>query len=97
MKKTTIAFCLVLIGLAILLPFASSNPDGLEKVTESLGIGEQKTVWEGFMADYSIAFISDSYVSTLLAGIFGTIIVLVAGLVMGKAIGSKKSTLKKID
>ena len=90
MKKFLIAITLVLVGLVLLLPFASSNPDGLERVTESLGHGEQLPFWEGFMTDYSISFIGDSYASTLIAGIVGTIIVLAAGLVVGKVICPNK-------
>ena len=94
MKKSVIALVLVLVSLAILLPFASSNPDGLEKVTESFGAGEQKPFWEGLMADYSVSFLGNSYGSTLLAGIAGTIIVLVAGLVVGKVIVPKKGKVE---
>jgi hypothetical protein len=90
MKKSIIALALILVGLAVLLPFASRNPDGLQRVAENFGGGQQKPFWSGFMADYSVSFISNSYVSTLLAGIVGTFIVLVAGLVVGKVMVPKK-------
>jgi hypothetical protein len=89
MKKALI-MVLVLIGLAVFLPFASSSPDGLEKVTSTLGAQEQASVWQGLMPDYSIALVGNSYVSTLLAGIFGTTAVLAATLLVGKVITSKR-------
>ncbi len=92
-KKLVFALAAVLVGLAVLLPFASSNPDGLEKVLQNSGATEQKPFWEGLMGDYSVSLIGNSYASTLLAGVVGIIIVLVAGLVVGKVIMPKKQKI----
>ena len=89
MKKAIIVVALILVSLAILIPFASSNPDGLEQVISSQGMQEQPSVWEGIMADYSIAGINNAYVSTLLAGSIGVVIVFLAGIVLGKMIPKK--------
>jgi len=91
MKKYLAAIALILVFLAILLPFASSSPDGLEKVAETLGIEEHEPIWKGVMFDYSVETVKDPYVSTLLAGVSGTLIVLLAAFILGTAIVSKKT------
>jgi cobalt/nickel transport protein len=80
----------ILVFLAILLPFASEAPDGLEKVVETLGVEEHEPVWSGFMPDYTLPVISNSYASTLLAGVFGTLLVLSLSYTMGMAITRKE-------
>jgi len=91
MRKHLGILTFTLIGLAILIPFASNAPDGLEKVAEALGIEEHEPVWSGLMPDYSLPAIDNSYISTLLAGVFGTILVFGIAYILGKAI-TKPST-----
>jgi hypothetical protein len=86
MRKHLGILTFTLIGLAILIPFASNAPDGLEKVAEALGIEEHKPIWSGLMPDYSLPTINNSYISTLLAGVFGTILVFGIAYLLGKAI-----------
>jgi len=52
MNNKTGIFFLILVFLAIFLPFASNLPDGLETVVETFGIKEQNSFWNGLMADY---------------------------------------------
>lgn len=77
MKKTLMAIIALLIGIAVLLPFASTNPDGLERVAESLGIGEPEPLWHGLMPDYSFTMTENPYISTLFSGIVGIFLVLI--------------------
>jgi hypothetical protein len=88
-KIFAIATVSLIIFLAIFLPLASSNPDGLEKVAQTYGAQEGQPVWNGIMSDYSIAAIGNSYVTTLVAGSIGTVIVLAAGLLLGKTMQKK--------
>jgi len=90
MKKYLAAIALILVFLAIFIPFASSNPDGLEKVAESFGIEVHEPIWKGVMSDYSVETVKDPYVSTLLAGVSGTLLVLLAAFILGTAIVSTK-------
>jgi hypothetical protein len=90
MRKFIVAFILIIAFLAIFIPLASINPDGLEKVVQTFGAKEQKPIWEGLMTDYSVSFISNSYLSTLLTGIVGTTIVFFSALILSKTISSKK-------
>lgn len=86
MKGYVKALILILIGFAVLLPFASPYPDGLEKVAETLGIEENEPLWRGLMPDYAIPAVEDSYLSTLAAGFIGTFLVLVLSFALGKFI-----------
>jgi len=101
MKKLLAVIVLLVVFLAILIPFTSSNPDGLEKVAQSLGVAEGEPFWKGLMSDYSVEAFKDPYVSTLLAGVLGTLLVLVASLALGfviaKRAGSAKSDAKPIE
>lgn len=95
MRKTLVATIAIVIFLVVLIPFASSNPDGLEKVAITYGGQEHQSLWNGIMADYSFFSIGNQYISTLLAGIFGVVAVLVAGLVISKVMASTHKNTKK--
>jgi hypothetical protein len=100
MKKYLIATIMIAIFLIVLIPFASSNPDGLEKVAITYGAKEQQNIWNGIMPDYSFFSIGNQYISTFFAGIFGVTLVLVAGLVLSKFMasndkGAKNNTHRK--
>ena len=92
MKKYAAAIGLLVVFLAVLIPFASSSPDGLEKVAETLGIEEQTPVWNGLMSDYSVGIIGNPYLSTVIAGIFGTLMVLGLSLALGKVLALRKGS-----
>ncbi len=56
--------------------FASANPDGLEKVAESLGFIGRGVPRESVMTDYAVPGVKNEGISTSLAGIFGIFITL---------------------
>lgn len=91
MRKHILAMGLIILFLAIFIPFASTSPDGLEKVAEIVGVEENAPLWTGLMSDYSVEAAGNSYVSTLIAGIFGTVLVLLASMVLGKALEKKSN------
>lgn len=86
MKKYLRPLILILVCLAVLIPFASNAPDGLERVAETFGIEECKPTWTGLMPDYALPTIDDPYVSTFLAGTFGVFLVLGVAFMLGMAI-----------
>ena len=90
-KKYFILVFSIIVFLAIFIPLASNNPDGLEKIVQTSGVNEQKPLWTGLFTDYSILFIGNSYLSTLIAGIVGTMLVLIVSLFVAKVIVPKKS------
>lgn len=96
MKKYLAAIALLTIFLAIFIPLASSDPDGLEKVAETMGVEEQEPVWGGVMSDYSAEAVGNPYLSTLLAGVFGIAMVLLVSFIFGKSVRKKSdATLEK--
>jgi len=77
-KRIAKAIAILIVALTALIPFASTYPDGLEKVAESIGIKETEHPWRGLMPDYRFAAIKDPYLATLTSGLIG--ILLVCGL-----------------
>ena len=86
---------LILAGLLVLIPFASSEPDGLEKTAETLGVKETDSTYTGLMADYSVDGVEDSFASTAIAGIAGFAVVLGLGIVLGKSLNKTNKSPKK--
>lgn len=72
-----------IVGLAVLLPFASGYPDGLETVVQSVGLEEPNAFWHGLMPDYSLSTIEDPYFSTLASGLVGILLVLAFAFLFG--------------
>jgi cobalt/nickel transport system permease protein len=71
--------------LAILSPFASSNPDGLEWVAEKNGFLEAaRAPFFNIVPDYIFPGISNQSLATIIAGILGAL--LVFGVALGVAI-----------
>ncbi len=89
MNKHLVVVAAIVVFLAVFIPLASSSPDGLERVAENFGVKETAPIWNGIMFDYAITAIANPYVSTLLASVFGTFAVLIAGFLLGKAMEPK--------
>ena len=63
--------------------FASSDPDGLEKVAEEKGFletAEDSALADGPLADYAVRGVEDERLSTGLAGVIGVSITFAFGL-----------------
>lgn len=97
MKKGFRRFIFIGLAITILIaafisPFASTSPDGLEKVAEDNGfLHTAKSIWRySPFSDYSLAGIENKYISTGLTGIIGVIIVLVITIVLAKRIIKKR-------
>ena len=91
MKKHFAIMALIMVFLAVSIPFTSNNPDGLEKVAATYGAEEHAPFWNGLIFNYSFGAIGNPYVSMLSAGVLGTIIVLLATFLLGKALAPKKT------
>ena len=82
MKLFAILALAVAVGLATAVsPYASSSPDGLEKVagdTAFLDRGEAQET--SVLSDYAVPGIGDERLATGLAGFAGTLLVFGAGL-----------------
>lgn len=89
-KKEILFGVFVAIFLALALsPFASSSPDGLEKVADDKGFlekGEVEPIIPSPIPDYTWPGIGNERLATSAAGVFGTLFVfgftcIIAGLV----------------
>jgi cobalt/nickel transport system permease protein len=81
-----VAGLVVAFVVAVFSPLASPNPDGLEKVAEELGflaLGESP-VYE-LLPDYTIPFISNENLTTMIAVIFGSLLVFGVVVVIGRS------------
>lgn len=80
MRKEIWFLLILAIALALFLsPFASSFPDGLERVAEDHGFidhGEGQEVVQSPIPDYAMPWIANEKVATALAGIIGTLLTL---------------------
>ena len=85
----------ILVGLLVLIPFASNEPDGLEKTVETLGVEQTDSKYTGLMADYSVQGMENSFTSTALAGVVGFLVVLGLGVVLGKTLNKTNKAPKK--
>lgn len=77
MNKQVIYFTIVTFILAIVIsPFASSSPDGLERVAHDLGfIDFENEPLYSIFPDYSISIISFEFLSTAISGLIGLVII----------------------
>ena len=68
-------FLLLILGLTLLTPYASSSPDGLESVANNFGFFES----DGFvllLSDYGISNINNNFLSTVISAVFGIVAVI---------------------
>lgn len=75
--------------LALLLsPYASSAPDGLEKVAQEKKfehLAAEKPLWDKApLPDYEVPGIENKRVATGLAGVIGTVLIFVLAIACGK-------------
>ena len=93
MKKRLNGFIWVGLGISLLLvlflsPFASTSPDGLEKVAETKGFserGENGTFWKyAPLPDYAIPWIKNEKVSKTVSGLIGTLAIFFIALGVGR-------------
>jgi len=93
-KKFYLVFLLVTIGLAGIVSFyASSSPDGLEKVAEDVGFIEtakDHSLDNSALADYGVAGLENERLSVGIAGIIGVIATGVLMYLIIKFISRKK-------
>lgn len=94
---------LVSVLLAILIsPFASSSPDGLEKVAEEKGFlakaEDEPPAWKHApIPDYAVGSTENESLATALAGLIGTALTFAVGLGLAKVIASKKKAQKPLQ
>jgi hypothetical protein len=92
---------LALILAVFISPFASSYPDGLEKMAEDNDFIEQAASedqavwWHSIFPDYSVQKVERESVATGLAGFAGTVLVFVIGFVVIK-LAQQRGGIKQV-
>ncbi|MEE9315723.1 MAG: PDGLE domain-containing protein [bacterium] len=89
---------IILLGVAVLAavflsPFASTKPDGLERVAEDKGFlerGEGSQVVNSPIPDYAVPGIKNEKLATAIAGLVGVIIVAALGFALGAILKRKE-------
>jgi cobalt/nickel transport system permease protein len=82
----------VLASLAVVLlsPLASADPDGLERVATDLGfLSKGVSASYQIIPDYTVPFLGETHLSTILAGMIGLVIVGAAIVLLGQGLKAK--------
>lgn len=87
-----IAGVVIALVVVLLSPLASADPDGLERVAIDMGFIDagQSAPYE-IIPDYTVPFLGETPLSTILAGVVGVLIVLGIAIVTGRSLQKKTS------
>ncbi|MBI5091732.1 MAG: PDGLE domain-containing protein [Candidatus Hydrogenedentes bacterium] len=81
--------------LALLAPFASKTPDGLEKVAQDAGFAERGEAGPAgrftLLRDYAIPGVHNKFASTALAGLIGAALVFGVTFGVGRMLARRPS------
>jgi cobalt/nickel transport system permease protein len=81
---------LISLVVVLLSPFASSDPDGLERVAMNMGfIDAGQSAPYSIIPDYTLPFLGETAFSTIMAGIIGVIVVGAVIMLIGRGIKAK--------
>jgi cobalt/nickel transport system permease protein len=85
---------LVVTLLAVLIsPFASGNPDGLERVAEDIGfLNAGVDAPYQILPDYTIPFLGETGLSTVVAGVVGALVLFGLLVLIGRNLRKKEKT-----
>jgi cobalt/nickel transport system permease protein len=76
----------------LLSPLASANPDGLERVAGDIGfLAMGQDAPYQILPDYTIPFLGETALSTIVAGVVGALVVLGIMIVVGQSLQRKTS------
>ena len=94
-KVFVVGGVLAALGLAAFLsPFASTSPDGLNKVAADHGFSDEAkghALAESPVAGYTVEGVRNEKVSKAGSGIIGVLVTFAAGLLLFKALGARRS------
>jgi cobalt/nickel transport system permease protein len=76
--------------VVLLSPFASANPDGLERAAEDLGfINQGQDAPYEIIPDYTVPFLGETPLSTIIAGILGAMVVAAVAYLIARGLRSR--------
>lgn len=81
---------LAALAVVILSPLASADPDGLERVAEDIGFLDRgMDAPYSIIPDYTVPFLGETPLSTIVAGVVGALIVAVLAVLVARALSSR--------
>jgi len=81
---------LITLAVVLLSPFASANPDGLERVATDMGfINAGQSAPYSIIPDYTLPFLGETAFSTIMAGVIGVFIVGAIIMLIGRGMKAK--------
>jgi cobalt/nickel transport system permease protein len=84
---------IIALSVVLLSPFASGNPDGLERVAMDVGfIDAGQSAPFSVIPDYALPFLGETAISTIMAGVIGVIVVGVVIVLIGRGIKANSQT-----
>jgi len=87
-----VAGVVITLVVVLLSPLASTSPDGLERVAQDMGfISTGQTSPFEIIPDYTIPFLGETPLSTIVAGAIGVLVVLGIAFVTGRSLQKKTS------
>jgi ABC-type Fe3+ transport system permease subunit len=87
-----IGIAIAALVVIVLAPLASSDPDGLERVAEDQGFIERaQNFFSGLLGDYAIPGVDNEWLSTILAGLLGVVIVVAIVLILGRVVARRRA------
>lgn len=92
-KFLAIGVFVTLLLASVVSYYASSDPDGLEKVAEEKGFIDSATehgLGNSPLADYGVSGVTDDRLSVALAGAFGVLLMLAISTIMFKFLAKRK-------
>lgn len=76
--------------VVLLSPLASSDPDGLERVAMNMGfIDAGQSAPYQIIPDYTLPFLGEAAISTILAGVVGVVVVAFIIVLIGRGLKAK--------
>ena len=86
-----IGIAIAALVVIVLAPLASPDPDGLERVAEDQGFIERaENFFSGLLGDYAIPGIDNEWLSTVLAGLIGVVIVVALMFLIGRVVARRR-------
>jgi len=83
---------LITLIVVLLSPLASASPDGLERVAENIGfLGQGLDAPYELLPDYTLSFLGETGMSTIAAGLIGTIVAAAIAFGVGRLLRRSKS------
>jgi cobalt/nickel transport system permease protein len=88
-----VAGAVIALVVVLLSPFASADPDGLERVAHNLGfIGIARSAPYQIIPDYTLPFLGSTPLSTIIAGFIGVIVVGAVIVLVGRSLQARQSS-----